>query len=239
LVISDRDQIDDGGDSLAHFGSFFFVVQVKGSKRLAHSQGPSLRRSTAEALELFKRTFTGFDWQYMTNRKEGELICDVGITVQPSEHEDSEPLVGLWRLDCLEASYGAGGYLKGNIHTINTLSMYGGLQAESPVARRRRSHVSFRSSYNLAYEAIRQPDNSRNVFEEKEVYNRSQWFQLQLDNVLEIYDSKACKQSYGVRDEFRISGLAIDDLMECIDSSVGSLFLTLLIKSSLVILTGH
>ena len=214
---------------MSHYGSFFFVVQVKGSKRLAHSQGASLKENTKEALEKFRRTFTGFDWEYMTNRKEGELICDVGVTVQPSD--DEEPLVGLWRLDSLEASYGAGGYLSGNLHTINTLSMYGGLQAESPASRRRRTHVSFRSSYNLAYEAIRQQDNSRSLFEEKDVYNRSPWFQLQLEKVLEIYNSKGCMQSYGVRDEFRISGKGIYELMECVDSSVCFHFLKLMSKT--------
>ena len=145
------------------------MVQVKGCKRLAHSQGNSLAESTKEALGKFQRSFTGLDWDYMTDRKEGELICDVGITVQPLD--DEEELVGLWRLDCLEASYGAGGYLSGNIHTLNTLSMYGGLQAESPAWRRRRTQISFWSSYNLAYEVIRQPDNTRNTFEEKEIYN--------------------------------------------------------------------
>jgi len=203
-----------------HYGSFFFVVQVKGSKRLAHSQkSSSLKESTKEALEKFRRTFNGLDWDYMLDRKEGELICDVGITVQPGDDEE-EPLVGLWRLDCLEASYGAGGYLSGNVHTINTLSMYGGLQAESPAWRRRRTHVSFRQSYNLAYEATRQRDNSRNLFEEREVFNRSPWFYIQMESVLKIYDTKASKQSYGVRDEFRISGDAIYDLMECVDASV-------------------
>ena len=125
-------------------------------------------------MEEFIEEMTQFDWEYMTNRKEGELICNVGVTVQPSD--DEEPLVGLWRLDSLEASYGAGGYLSGNIHTINTLSMYRGLQAESPASRRRRTHISFRSSYNLAYEAIRQHDNSHSLFEEKDVYNQSLWF---------------------------------------------------------------
>ena len=218
LVTTNMAQIKKGGDTLAHLGSFFFVVQVKGSKRLAHSQGSSLGESTKEALGNFQRSFTGLDWDYMADRKEGELICDVGITIQPSD--DEEELVGLWRLDCLEASYGAGGYLSGNIHTLNTLSMYGGLQAESPAWRRRRTHISFRSSYNLAYKAIRQHDNTRNMFEEKEVYNRSPWFQHQLTKVLEIYDSKACKQSYGVRDEFRISGRAVQDLIECVDDSI-------------------
>ena len=177
-----------------------------------------MNESLKEALENFQRSFTGLDWEYMDNREEGELICDVGITIQPSVEEDL--LVGLWRLDCLEASYGAGGYLRGNLHTLNTLSMYGGLQAESPASRRKRTHISFRSSYNLAYEATRQHDNSRNLFEEKEVYNRSPWYHDQLDKILEIYGSKASEQSYGVRDEFRISGKGLYDLMECVDDSV-------------------
>lgn len=230
---TNMEQIKNGGDSLAQFGSFFFVVQVKGSKRLAHSHGDSLKESSKQALVNFQKTFTGLDWDYMSKRESGELICDVGITVQPTDHhtpdglpfdDDIPQLVGLWRLDCLEASYGAGGYLSGNLHTLNTLSMFGGLQAESPVPRRRRAHISFRSSYNLAYEVIRQQDNSRNIFEEKEVYNRSPWYHDQMEKVLEIYTTKASSQSHGVRDEFRISGQGFNDLIECIDDSVCFLF---------------
>ena len=184
---------------------------------MAHSEGNTLEESSKEALEAFKRLFAGLDWDYMLKRENGELICDIGVTVQPNQER---PLVGLWRLDSLEASYGAGGYLSGNMHTLNTLSMYGGLQAETPSSRRRQTHVSFRSSYNLAYEATRQPDNSRNLFEEKEVFNRTRWFQDQLDKVLEIYGSKALNQSYGVRDEFRISGQGVYELMECVEDSV-------------------
>jgi hypothetical protein len=73
-------------------------------------------------------------------------------------------------LDCLEASYGAGGYLTGQIHTLNTLSMYGGLH--------------------------------------------------ELKSVKDIYEEKASHQSYGVRDEFRISGQAVNELIKCVDDSV-------------------
>ena len=106
------------------------MVQIKGSKRLTHSQEKTLNVSAKHALENFKRSFTGLDWDYMNLPKQGQLLCDAGITIQPDNPE--EELVGLWRLDSLEASYGAGGYLTGQIHTLNTLSMYGGLQAESP-----------------------------------------------------------------------------------------------------------
>jgi hypothetical protein len=203
---------------LAHFGSFFFVLQIKGSKRLTHSQEETLDISAKVALDNFKRSFTGLDWDYMNLPKQGQLLCDAGITIQPDNPE--EELVGLWRLDSLEASYGAGGYLTGQIHTLNTLSMYGGLQAESPSWRSKETHIRFRSSYNLAYEATRQHDNSRNLFQEKDVFNRGPSFQHQLNSVKEIYDDKACLQSYGVRDEFRISGLAINELMNCVHDSV-------------------
>jgi len=88
-------------DSLDHFGSFFFVVQVKGSKGLSQAEGSSLKSSLSGAVDRFRESFPGLDWPYMMNREMGELICDVGITIQPKS--DSGPLVGLWRLDCLEA----------------------------------------------------------------------------------------------------------------------------------------
>ena len=62
------------------------------------------------------------------------------------------------------------------------------------------------------------------MFQEKEVFNRGPWFQHQLKSMKEIYEEKACLQSYGVRNEFRISGLAINELIECVDDSVGIYF---------------
>jgi hypothetical protein len=211
-------KIADGGDSLVHFGSFFFVVQIKGSKRATLAERANLNLSAQHALENFKEGYTGLDWDYMNRAKNGQLICDAGITIHPDD--PTRHLVGLWRLDCLEASYGAGGYLMGQIHTLNTLAMYGGLQAESPSWRSKQSHVRFRSSYNLAYEATRQHDNSRNLFEERHVFNRNPYFQHQLNCVMEIYDDMAPENSYGVRDEFRISGLGVNELIDCIDDCV-------------------
>ena len=141
---------------------------------MTHSQEATPDISAKEAMKNFKRLFTGLDWDYMNIPKYGQVLCDVGITIQPDHPE--EELVGLWQLDCLKASYGAGGYLTGQIHTLNTLSMYGGLQVESPSWRSKETHLRFRSSYNLAYEATRQHNNSCNLFEEKEVFNCGPWF---------------------------------------------------------------
>ena len=134
-----------------HFGSFFFVVQIKGSKRLTHLEQEMLNISAKEGLNNFQRSFPGLDWGYMNSVKHGQLLCDAGITIQPDDPE--QELVGLWRLDSLEASYGAGGYLMGQIHTLNMLLMYGGLQAESPSWQSKEMHIRFWSAYNLAYKA--------------------------------------------------------------------------------------
>ena len=153
----------------------------------------------------------------MKNRKKGEFFCDVGVTTQPV---GEDPLVGLWRLDCLDASYGAGGYKSGNMHTLNTLSMFGGLQAESPRSRQLQTHIIFRSSYNLAYEVTRKHDNSRNLFNEKSVYTREPQFHAEMQAVQAIYTEKAIKNPYGVRDEFRVGGEALEDIVECISGAV-------------------
>jgi hypothetical protein len=193
------------------------VAQIKDSKGITHAQQDDLKASMSAALQRFRQSFPGLDWEYMQNRRKGELFCDVGVTIQPVE---DEPLVGLWRLDCLDASFGAGGYKSGTMHTLNTLSMFGGLQAESPQSRRSRTHIAFRSAYNLAYEVTRKHDNSRTLFNEKLVYSRDPQFHTEMEVVQSMYSKKALNNSYGVRDEFRVGGMALDYLVECISDAV-------------------
>jgi hypothetical protein len=114
------------------------VVEVKGGKHYTKTMGQEADLS--DSLDWLKSEFSGLDWDYMLDRDNGELLCDIGVTHHP---EHSEPLVGLWRLDCLEASFGAGGYNRGNLHTLNTLNRYGGLQAEMGKTRAERTHIAF------------------------------------------------------------------------------------------------
>ncbi len=212
-------KVKEGGDSLAQFGSFFFVLQIKGCKGDAHAQCDNLQDAMRVALDQFQKSFPALDWEYMKDRGQGELLCDVGITVQP---DGLQPLVGLWRLDCLEASFGAGGYKVGNLHNLNTLSMFGSQQAESPERRYRRTHVIFRSAYNLSYEAVRLYNNSRTLFAEKKVYARNADFLEEMGGVLKIFKQSASR-SYGVRDEFRIGGAALEGFIDGIHEMVNLL----------------
>jgi hypothetical protein len=144
-----------------------------------------LKDTMEKVLDNLHEEFSGLDWEYMSNRHCRELFCDVGVTYHPSD-DDNQRLVGLWRLDSLEASFGAGGYLRGNIHHLNTLSLYGGLQAEMAQSRCSRTHIVFRSSYNLAYEATRQANNARDLFKEKEVYKMDDNFLSDSEGILQF-----------------------------------------------------
>ena len=130
---------------------------------------------------------------------------------------EDKPLVTLWHLDCLDASFGVGGYKSGNMHTLNTLSMFGGLQVESPQSRSLQTHVTFCSAYNLAYKVTRKHDNLRSLSDEKLVFNQ---FHAEIEVVQTIYIRKALLNSYGVRDEFQVGGMALKHIVECISDVV-------------------
>lgn len=170
-----------------------------------------------QSVENMRSHYSGLDWEYMCNRKQGELFLDIGITYTPRH---CTPLVGLWKLKSLEASYGAGGYSRGTLHTINTMGQYGGLQAEMSNQRMERTHIVFRQSYNLAYEAIRRTNNSRDMFLAKDVFSLHSNYLDHRDKVLKIYHTTAPKRTYGVRDEFRVGGAAIADIAKDLDYHV-------------------
>lgn len=111
----------------------FYTLEIKGCKaytRVIIDDDPaSPDNSTfAMVLEKFKSCYSELDLEYMLDRKQEEAYFDIGVTYQPVDK--NEKLVGLWRLECLKESFGAGGYLQGNLPTINTLGNYGTLQAE-------------------------------------------------------------------------------------------------------------
>ena len=212
-------QINGSLGSLDQFGSHFYVLEIKGckafTKEIVHED--TVKDAMQKALDNLREEFSGLDWEYMSNRRQGELFCDIGITYHA---HDDEPLVGLWKLNCLEASFGAGGYLKGNIHNLNTLSLYGGLQSEMASERSKRTHILFRSSYNLAYEATRRNTNMRDLFKEKEVYTMDENFLSEANQVLSIFRDNASKTAYGVRDEFRVGYAAFDLIADEMDELV-------------------
>jgi hypothetical protein len=190
---------------------------MKGIKLFTKSHLQNSYESLQNSLEQLLEEFPSLDWSYMNGREHGELFIDVGASYNP---EEERPLVGLWRLDSLEASHGAAGFTSGNIHHINTLNLCGGLQAEMAKNRSLRNHIVFRSSYNLAYEVTRRVNNKRDLFKEKSVYELDLDFLWDIDRAIKLYENDAGEKSFGVRDEFRIGGQAWDMFCETAHESV-------------------
>lgn len=192
-------------DDRSMYGSFFFVVEGKGIKLLT-KDGQGVHLSPEIAL---RENISCLDWDHMLERKNGELLVDIGVSFTPISRE---PIVGLWRLDMLEDSYAAGGFNRGTMHHHCMLYNYGAMQAEMPQDRALQTHVAFRNTYNLYYEAV-QPSNNNPVFlKDSDAYSLKKSYGKECFALVKIF-RKVKHKTYGVRDEYRVSGQAAQVLL--------------------------
>lgn len=203
----------------SRYGSFFFVVEGKGIKLLT-KDGQGVHVSPELAL---RNNLSCLDWDYMLDRNHGELIVDVGVSFTPIS---KQAIIGLWRLDALEESYAAGGFNRGVVHHHSTLYNYGALQAEMPQDRALYTHVAFRNTYNLYYEAIRPSNNRPTFLSDHHAYKLGDEYYKECAGIVKIF-RKVKSKTYGVRDEYRVSGQATQVLLDHIIPKVkmGCLYL--------------
>lgn len=210
-------RIRDGEGELSMYGSLFFILEGKGIKLLT-KDGQRGRFSGPE--EALCRNLSDLDWPYMMDRTHGELLVDVGVSFTPRSPE--VPVVGVWRLDALEASFGAGGYKRGEMHHHNTLSRYGALQAEMQQERCQQTHIAFRSTYNLYYESIRTNSNQASFASDSDAYKLSQSYMAECAEITKVVEG--CKEkTYGVRDEYRVSGHAARIILDNVEEKVSDI----------------
>jgi hypothetical protein len=195
------------GGLLSRYGSFFFVMEAKGIKLYTHDNPYS-----GDPWKNLIRQFPQLDMDYMMDQANGQLVVDVGVAVNPRRGEQA--VVGLWRLDALDASFGAGGFNKGNMHHTNTLGRYGALQAEMASERMRRTHILYRSAYPLQYEATRKKDNQPYFCEDGDAYQLNERWIGACNDREKVYQGQVQQRSYGVRDEYRVGGLAVKELLK-------------------------
>lgn len=171
------------------------------------------------AWQQFCGEFPSLDIDYMSDRRNGELYVDGGITLQPDNPD--KPLVGLLKLEYMEACLGASGWLAGSHHRLNTLNHYGGIQTEMSQKRSERTHLVFVSTYNLAYEVVRKMDNKRDMFDAKDAYTLGQAYIDEKDKLIQLYDAAAKGEtSYGVRLEFRVGIKGLNEVLLAIDNRI-------------------
>lgn len=192
-------------DDRAMYGSFFFVIEGKGIK-LFTKDGQGIHLSPEQAL---RQNLSSLDWDYMLQRINGELVVDVGVSFTPISRE---PVVGLWRLDMLEESYAAAGFNKGTMHHHCMLYNYGAMQAEMPQDRALQTHIAFRNTYNLYYEAVRPSNNIPAFLKDSDAYALKESYGKECYSLVKIF-RKVKSKTYGVRDEYRVSGQAAQVLL--------------------------
>ncbi|KAA1480062.1 hypothetical protein DENSPDRAFT_756950, partial [Dentipellis sp. KUC8613] len=192
-------------DALSRFASFFFVVEAKGIK--LETQQPL--NEEANPWKMLTSEHPQLDWDYMLDHANGELLVDLAVSFHPVS---TEPLVGLWRLDAVDASFGIADFNKGKVHHANTLNGYGSLSAPMSKERSRRTHILHRMSYNLCYEAIRPKDNQPYLCSDGDAYNLNDNWRESFSKRIKTYSMSESK-SFGVRDEYRIGGMAVEKVM--------------------------
>jgi hypothetical protein len=198
--------IEDDYDLLSMYGSFFFVVEGKGIKLLTKDGQDGIHDSPEAAL---RHNISCLDWDTMLNCKKGELVIDVGVSFTP---QSNQPLTGLWRLDALEESYGAAGFNRGTIYHQCMLSRYGALQAEMNQECALQTHIAFRSTYNLYYEVVRTSNHKAMFAKDSDAYNLTPKYYSECSKAVKVF-KEGCRKTYGVRDEYRVSGQAAQILL--------------------------
>lgn len=170
--------------------------------KVSVSTPSELPAATKASYKLFQDFFPIFSYEEMSIDHGVEVFLDLGFTFTPA---DSRPLVGLWRMDHLEASFSLGGYRVGTDHHTNTFDRYGGVQAEMKVEHLEQSHVSHSSAYNLIYQAYRNHANKVDSFHLADVARCTDRYSADVTLLRAVFREIASNEvSYGVRREFRI-----------------------------------
>ncbi|KAK7433665.1 hypothetical protein VKT23_020640 [Stygiomarasmius scandens] len=187
------------------FGSFFFCLTIKGCKdftKTAVSDHETPDEALKRSLRKLQTEMYYFDFNSTDRDSGNETFVDIGFTVTPP---NDPALVGLWKLDKLEESFGAGGYLSGQLHRLNTIDGVGGLMAEMKHGHMQQSHVLFSTAYNVIYEAFRRHDNEVQSFNIEDIAKNTLGFKDDYNHLISTLARISTDPiSYGVRREFRV-----------------------------------
>ncbi|KAG8217040.1 hypothetical protein J3R82DRAFT_7369 [Butyriboletus roseoflavus] len=203
LVPHMRFLISQSPDHLDMFGSFFFIADARGIKL----NTVTVRGRAKDPFVNLRHEIPILDWDFMMRRENGQLLLDLGISYHPYP-VDGEPLIGLWKLNSIHASYAKAGMNKPEEFKTCTMPRQGGLQATMESSRRRAVQLPFRSTYNLIFEAFRRPGQEEKFCADSEAYANTAEFQQTCRDFITLYRG-AKNKSYGVREEIRGSGYAI------------------------------
>jgi hypothetical protein len=124
-----RDIVNGDQDgSLLQYGSFFFVLEGKGVGLGLNVEDMEVS-DPMQPLKNLEDHFSKIDFDYIMDWENGESFFYIAFCVNPKS-----ALTAVRRLEALEASFGAGGFLSGKQFPLNTMPYYGSMQAEMAYA---------------------------------------------------------------------------------------------------------
>ena len=203
-----------GDEELAHFGSFFFVMEAKGIK---------LRTMTMDrdvnVLEVLQEKFSCVNFDELSRRENGQVLVDLGLGYHPvairsdGQEDLKTKFVCLWDLERLDQIYSQAGFNKGTSHHANTMCWFGGRQSDMRADRASLVQLCFRSTYGLFYEPFRKVRGGEiPLCDDWDAYYTNKAFFDSVDNYGRIME-QAKEKSLGVRDELRGSLAAVSELL--------------------------
>ncbi|KIJ30932.1 hypothetical protein M422DRAFT_267450 [Sphaerobolus stellatus SS14] len=131
-----------------------------------------------DPFEVLADVIPALDFDYMSNPENGECVIDLGIPASP---EADEPMVGLWNLTQVDASFVKAATNTPRLFNVGTLADYGAVSADIPLIIVR-GNIQF-------------PESS-------DAYAANGTFHAHINQIINLYrDAK--QSSYGVRDELR------------------------------------
>jgi len=130
----------------SRFDSFFFIMQILGIK-----VSTSLDDEWTDLWERFTNQNSAFNWEYIEDINNGELLVNLGFGIHPPEDSES---AGFWDLNALGLGFSYRGYTSAVTHTINTVSAIGAIHAEMNSSQKKHSHITYQLTYNLHMKSL-------------------------------------------------------------------------------------
>ena len=145
-----QDIVNSDPEEYGRYGSLVFAYEFCGIKS---STNIVLELCGDPYAELCQK-FPDCDWEYMQKRKNGQLLMDFGMCFHHPNPDDKTPLVFLWDIKEVNASYDAAGMNAGKQHHAGMIGQYGGRQVEMEQKHLAIVQFCFCSTYSLNYETF-------------------------------------------------------------------------------------
>ncbi|KIJ31734.1 hypothetical protein M422DRAFT_266478 [Sphaerobolus stellatus SS14] len=151
-----------------------------------------------DPFEVLADVIPALDFDYMSKPENGECVVDLGISASP---EADQPMVGLWNLTQVDASFAKAATNTPRLFNVGTLADCGAVSAEYPIDCASVIQMRYCMAYNLIFEIVRGniqfPENS-------DAYAANGTFHACINQIINLY-TDAKQSSYGVKDELRAS----------------------------------